>query len=141
MGIFTNLFAPKAQEKPSEKKEIVYLTGGLKFDLEIAQTENYQSSLEALFGPRVARGVKRFETARLILEDKNPQDVNAVRVDVRGKPVGYLNPQDAIQYRHQLITKGLPQANGQCKAAIRGGWISADGRQGDFEVWLDLPGW
>jgi hypothetical protein len=28
MGIFTNLFAPKAREKPSGKKEIVSLTGG-----------------------------------------------------------------------------------------------------------------
>lgn len=101
--------------------------------------EQYQSALEALGGPRVARGLNRFETAQLILDNRNPRDPNSVHVEIRGKQVGSLRPEDAIRYRHQLIVKGTPNAISQCQAAIRGGWISSDGRKGDYEVWLDLP--
>ena len=139
MGLFTNLFAPKVGEKPSGKKETLLLTGGLRFDLEVAEVEQYQRILEAIGGQRVAKGINRFETAQLILEDRNPRDPNTVRVLIRGKQVGCLRPEDALRYRQQLIVKGLPNADGQCQAAVRGGWISSDGRTGDYEVWLDLP--
>jgi hypothetical protein len=85
------------------------------------------------------RGVNRFESTYLILEDKNPRDKNAVRVEMRGKQVGYLSPQAAISYRQHLIGKGMPRANGQCQAVIRGGWVSSDGRKGLYEIWLDFP--
>ena len=139
MGIFTNLFSPKAQEKTSTRKEIISLTAGLKFDLEVVGTETYQSALANLGGPRAPKGISRFETAQLILDNKNPRDPNAVYVEIRGKQVGFLHSEDAIRYRHRLIVKGTPHAIGQCQAVIRGGWISSDGREGDYEVWLDLP--
>jgi hypothetical protein len=139
MGIFTNLFSPKPQEKASTRKEILSLTGGLKFELEVTGTEQYQAALEAIGGARAPRGISRFETAQLILNNKNPRDPNFVCVEIRGKQVGSLHPDDAIRYRHQLIVKGTPNAIGQCQAVIRGGWISSDGRKGDYEVWLDLP--
>jgi hypothetical protein len=139
MGIFTNLFSPKTQEKASTKKEIISLTDGLKFELDVAGTEQYQAALEAIGGARVPKGISRFETAQLILNNKNPLDPNFVCVEIRGKQVGSLHPEDAIRYRHQLIVKGTPNAIGQCQAVIRGGWISSDGRKGDYEVWLDLP--
>ncbi len=44
MGIFTNLFSPKPQEKTSTRKEIISLTGGLKFELEVTGTEQYQAA-------------------------------------------------------------------------------------------------
>ena len=139
MGLFTNLFSSKVPERQSGKQEVVVLMGGLKFELEIIEEERYQAALEAICGPRVARGVNRFETARLISEDKNPRDKNAVRVEIRGKQVGYLSPDAAILYRQQLASRGMPKANGQCQAVIRGGWVSSDGRKGAYEVWLDLP--
>jgi hypothetical protein len=139
MSLFTSLFSLKVQEKPRGRKEVLFLRGGLKFDLEVAEVEQYQSALEALGGPRVAKGLNRFETAQLILDNRNPRDPNSVHVEIRGKQVGSLRPEDAIRYRHQLIVKGTPNAISQCQAAIRGGWISSDGRKGDYEVWLDLP--
>jgi hypothetical protein len=139
MGIFTNLFSPKTQAKTSGRNEIIALTAGLKFELEVVGTEQYQSVLQAIGGPRAPRGVSRFETAQLILDNKNPNDPNAVYVEIRGKKVGSLHLEDAIRYRHRLIVKGTPNAIGQCQAVIRGGWLSSDGRQGDYEVWLDLP--
>jgi hypothetical protein len=134
MGLFTSLFPPKVQQKPAAKKEIVMLIGNAKFELEITGEERYQAALEAICGPRVPKGVNRFETAWLMLEE-----TNAVRIEIRGKPVGYLSPEAAIQYRRQLIEKGKPGANGQCQAVIKGGWISSDGRKGPYSVWLDTP--
>lgn len=139
MGLFTNLFSSKAQQKPSVKKEIVILIGNAKFELEITEEERYQAALEAICGPRVARGVNRFETAWLILDDQNPRDKNAVCIVIRGKRVGYLSAEAAILYRRQLIARGQPRADGQCQAAIKGGWISSDGRKGPYCVWLDIP--
>ena len=129
----------KVQEKPSGKKEVLVLTGAAKFEQEIIVEDHHQGALEAICGSHVARGVNRFETARLLLEDKNPRDKNAVRVEIRGKQVGYLKPEDAILYCQQLIAQGLPKAIVQCQAVIRGGWLSSDGRKGPYEVWLDLP--
>ena len=139
MSLFTNLFSSKVPQAPSGKQDVFVLTGGLKFEAEITTAERYQAALEAICGSRVARGVNRFETARLISEDKNPRDKNAVRVEIRGKQVGYLSPDAAILYRQQLIARDMPKANGQCQAVIRGGWVSSDGRTGAYEVWLDLP--
>jgi hypothetical protein len=141
MSLFTSLFSLKALEKPSGKKDIIVLTGIARFEIEITVEEHHQRALEAICGPRKPREVKRFETARLMLEEKNPQTKNAVRVEIRGKLVGYLSPEDAVLYRRLLISRDQPTATGQCQAAIRGGWLSSDGRKGPYEVWLDLPTW
>jgi hypothetical protein len=139
MGVFTNLLSLNVRAKPTNKKDIVVLMGAAKFEREIIVGEPYQAALEAICGRRVPQGVNRFETARLFVEDKNRQDKNAVRVEIRGKPVGYLGPEDAVSYREHLTGKGMPKATGECQAVIRGGWVSSDGRNGDYEVWLDLP--
>src|SRR6266496_3354445 len=112
MGLFTSLFSPKAQ-RLSDKKEVVFLMGAARYELEIAGEEHYQAALEAMCGPRVPRGVNQFETAWLVLEDKN-----AVRVEIGGKQVGYLSPEAANLYRRQLIARGTPRAIGQCQAVI-----------------------
>ena len=138
MGLFTSLFSPKAQQKSSGKGEVVTLMGAAQFELEITGEEHYQAALEAICGPRASRGVNRFETAWLILEDKNRQDKNAVRVEIRGKQVGYLLPETAIIYRQQLVARGTPKASGRCQAVIRGGWVSSDGRKGPYSVSLDI---
>jgi hypothetical protein len=139
MGIFTSFFSPKVEQKPKVQKDIVMLVGNTKYELEIMRQEHFQATLEAICGPRVPRGVNRFETAWLFLEDISPNGKNAVRVEIRGKRVGYLSPEAAIQYRRQLIARGKPDADGQCQAVIKGGWISSDGRKGPYSVWLDTP--
>lgn len=133
MGLFTSLFSSKVSEQPSGKNEVAVLMGIGNFDMEIAGTAHYQATLEAICGPRVSNGVNRFETAWLILDDKN-----RVRVEMRRKLVGYLSPEDANLYCELLKARGMPKAIGQCQAAIQGGWVSSDGREGPYQVWLDL---
>lgn len=138
MGLFASLFSSIVEEKPSRKKETVVLTGLARFDHQIMGEERFQAALEAICGPRVARGVNQVETAHLVPEDKTAQDKNAVRVEIRGRQVGYLTPNAAVQFHRQLKAKNMPNANGQCQAVIRGGWVSSDGRKGPYEVWLDM---
>ena len=139
MGLFAGFFSSNVQEQPSDKQEVVTLMGMGNFEIRILGEAYYQTALEALCGPRVPRGVSRFETAWLLLEDINPHNRNAVRVEIRRKTVGYLSREAAIRYREHLRAQGRPNANGQCQAVIRGGWESSDGRKGDYLVWLDLP--
>ena len=139
MGLFTGLFSSTVPEPLSVTKEVVFLSGGGNYKLELVGEARYQNALETICGPRVPQGVNRFETALLILEDRNVHDKNAVRVEFRRKPVGYLSREAAILIRQQLKAKGMPNADGQCPAVIKGGWISSDGRKGTYDVWLDIP--
>lgn len=139
MSLFTGLFSSKMGGQPSGKKEVAILVGAGNFELGIVGEVHYQAELEAICGPHVPKGFNRFETASLILEDKNLLDQNAVRVEIRRKHVGYLGPEAAIIFRQQLKVTGMSKANGQCQVVIKGGWLSFDGRKGDYLVWLDLP--
>ena len=139
MGLFTSLFSSTVPEPLSGTNDVVFLSGGGNFKLEIVGEARYQDALDTICGPRVPMGINRFETAWLILEDRNANDKNAVRVEFRRKPVGYLSREAAILYRQQLKARGTPNANGQCQAVIKGGWVSSDGRKGTYDVWLDIP--
>jgi len=127
------------QGKSSGKKETIVLVGAAKFEQEAVVDDRYQGILESMCGPRKPRSLNRFETARLVLEERNPQAKNIVHIEIRGKQVGYLQPEDAVLYRRLLIARDMPNATGECQAVIRGGWVSSDGRTGPYEVWLDLP--
>lgn len=86
---------------------------------------NYQPALRAAAGKSE---VRHGCTATLVLEDSNPYDDHAVRVDVNGRTVAYLARADARRYRkhHQSI-------NQQCNALIVGG-----GRGRSLGIWLDV---
>jgi hypothetical protein len=139
MGLFTSLFSSKVQETRSDKNQVFILIGDLNYALPVAGAGDCQKALEAICGPHRREGIHRQETAWLILEDQDSKDKNRVRVEIRGRQVGYLSPEAAIRYRQQLIARNTPSADGQCQAIIEGGWISSDGRTGLFEVWLDTP--
>ncbi len=76
-------------------------------------------------------------TAYLVLEDDNPGDPNAVRVEINYLIVGYLSGDDAILYRQSLARLGMPSEIGQCQATIAGR------RDRDYDalnlgVWIDI---
>jgi len=75
----------------------------------------------------------------LILEDDNPHDDKAVRVEIEGHAVGYLSRERAREYRKGLAGAGQPQTAGFCGAVIRGGWDRGGGDRGNYGVWLDIP--
>jgi hypothetical protein len=77
--------------------------------------------------------------ARLILEDDNPHDSEAVAVHIGSELVGYLSREKARLYRADLAAAGAPRATVRCKAKIVGGFETANGERAHFGLRLDLP--
>lgn len=111
------------------------------FKTDVVGESHYQPHIRSVYGRHATKGadplaeqiqqwaaakgvsLKGFVVvaARLFLEDQNPYDRNAVRVEVDGRTVGYLSREDAREYRRLLLGTGKPRAIGVCKARIRGG--------------------
>jgi hypothetical protein len=109
------------------------------FQTGVVGESHYQQALETLCGGRSQDGANKYVSAMLVLEDSNPSDKRAVRVDINGRTVGYLSKPDARTYRKCLAKDGHGRASAMCRAIIRGGWDRGDGDRGHFGVLLDLP--
>ena len=140
MGFFGRLFG-FGQSQPGSPPQGMraHLRGSGAFALPIVGESYYQEALEAICGPRSDEGEDRRVEARLVLENDNPHDSMAVRVDIQGQTVGHLSREHARQYRNQLERAGYASTDAYCKARIRGGWDRGEGRQGYYGVFLDLP--
>lgn len=102
------------------------LTPQGRFDLEVVGESHYQPALRAEAG----RGEVRHKCrALLVLEDGNPYDDQAVRVDVGARTVGYLSRRNARIYRRLINDLG----NLECDAVIVGG-----GKGRSLGIWLDV---
>lgn len=117
----------------------IRLDGPGKFAAEIVGEGNYQDELAEICGGHCDDGVKHRCEARLILEDDNVYDDQAVKVTIDGMTVGHLARPFARRYRQRLADTGYGRANAVVDAVIRGGFIRPDGELGKFGVWLDLP--
>jgi len=140
MGFFGRLFG-FGQSPPGSPPQGMraHLRGSGAFALPIVGESYYQEALEAICGPRSDEGEDRRVEARLVLEDDNPHDSMAVRVEIEGQTVGHLSREHARQYRNQLEKAGYASTDAYCEARIRGGWDRGEGRQGHYGVFLDLP--
>jgi hypothetical protein len=136
---FLSFLTPQKPPAKPQPQETLVLVGSFSYARQVMSSTQDQAVLEVLFGPHAPHGVRRQATAWLIPEEENPHDKNAVRVEIRGKKVGYLHSRDAGLFRRQRAAREMPNAIGQCQAVVTGGWVSRDGRKGPFEVWLDLP--
>src|SRR5688500_10073309 len=92
-----------------------------EFPLACVGESHYQAAFERLCGPRDHDGENREVVALLWLEDSNPYDPDAVRVEVNGHVVGYLSRPDARAYRELLSATGCSDSL-QCRGLIRRGW-------------------
>ena len=123
-----------------EDAEPPRLVGDGAYVVEIVGKSNYVASFEKICGKRTADCINRKTEARLILEDDHELDKQAVRVSIEGYTVGYLPQPAARNFRHAIIGVGLERVMVfECAAHIRGDWDYANGTQGNYGVWLDLP--
>ncbi len=121
----------RAPAVPSSAPDEVELRGNGQFQLEIKGESHYQDNIQRAANKHGYSSLP----AMLILEDENPYDRNAVRVEIDGLKVGYLSREVAPLYRKQLQLKGHPRAIGTCDARIYGG----SGDRPTFGIWLDIP--
>lgn len=129
--------AARAREVAADRAAAT-LGGPGTYSLNVVGESNYQAGLEWICGGRSARGADKAAEATLTLEDDNPADAQAVRVDIRGRTVGYLDRQKARAFRKHLSICGLRGETFYCEAKIVGGWDNGGGDVGHFGVRLDL---
>ena len=108
------------------------------FSVAIVGEASYQGSLERICGPRCIDGENRLVKAQLILDDRNRYDLNAVRVEIGGRVVGYLPRDYAKKFRSDVRAEGAAATVFRCEAQIRGGWDRGGGDVGHYGVWLDI---
>jgi len=118
---------------------IARLAGPGLFEIEVVGESHYQEEIESVVGGRTEDGCEEIVEAALILEEANPHDPKAVRVDIEGKTCGYLSRTNARAYRDELAKLGHGRITGRCKAMVVGGWDRGDDDRGHFGVRLDLP--
>ena len=116
----------------------VELEGPGDFAVDVVGVSHRQDVLAAAAaGSEGGRGV--IVDAALVLEDTNPHDPNAVRVEIDGELCGYLSRDNARRYRANLAAVGQTDLVVRCKARIVGGFETKDGGRAHFGMKLDLP--
>jgi hypothetical protein len=126
---------PNAQQAPTIPAELV---GDGSFPLEIVGEARYQDALDGICGGRTRKGHSLGIPALLVLEDANPKDPLAVRVDISGQTVGHLARDNARIYRERLAAIGQVQPALMCHAWIRGGWDRGGKDVGHYGVRLNV---
>lgn len=103
------------------------------FDFDIVGESNYQAILKQLQNRHKDNPI----VAYLIPENDNPFDKKAVRVDIEGCTVGYLERETARDFREKLLEKNLSNQVTKCQAVITGGH-QVNGKKMHCGVRLDL---
>lgn len=129
-----NEHTEEALESDQQNKQRHDILGDGEFSFDIVGEASYKPAIMSLISKeRLAeRSSSTFFTARLILDDDNEYDSNAVRVEIKGKTVGYIPADDASSYRKWAKRVGI-DSGATCAARI-------DTYKGlDCSVKLDLP--
>lgn len=134
MGFLSWLFGASKESKPT-----VMQSDTKRYSVDIVGESHYQGALSAICGGPTEEGYKKIVEATLILEDSNPHDDKAVRVEIEGMTVGHLNRENARAYRRRLETVGQGGFKANCSAMIVGGWDRGGKDKGNFGLKLDIP--
>lgn len=108
------------------------------YELEIVGEANYQTALKKIAGKHGDIASTTEFIAILIPEDTNPYDDKAIRVDIGGMTVGYLNREDARDFRIRLDENKLTGQPTTCRAMIKGGFMMENGRRAHYGVSLAI---
>ena len=109
------------------------------FAIEVVGVSRRQDTLADIVARHGRNGRTLTTDAILSLEDTNPYDANAVRVEIDGALIGYISRDNARRYRADLAAAGTPRATVRCRARIVGGFETPGGERASFGVRLDLP--
>lgn len=118
---------------------LIKIAGPGTFAVEVVGVSRRQDALAAIMDQHGRSGRTVTLDALLILENSNPHDANAVRVEIDNALIGYLSRENAARYRADLAAANTPDATIQCKARIVGGFETSSGERASFGVRLDLP--
>ena len=137
--IFYKWFTKKYGRGSKYDIPIGNIAGPGKFEFDIVGESHYQRALQRIAGPKGEDSKRRPCVATLVLDDDNEHDNMAVRVDIEGETVGYLDRNMARQYRKELARQGVNGYRLHAEAPIVGGWDRGGSDRGHYGVKLDLP--
>lgn len=106
-----------------------------KYWLRAAGTSFRTAVFEELFG-RPRDGVCKEVQVDMIAEPENKYDENAIRIEIDGFHVGYVNRNDAELYQRHVLKAGGKMS---CYAMVIGGYTEPSGKQGHFGLRLAAP--
>jgi hypothetical protein len=135
MGFLSRLFG----QLPKKTEINVHLTGLGTFSTQVVGESYYQENLSKICGGFTEEGVERITSANLVYADDNPNDTNAIKVEISGMQVGHLSRTEAQNYRERMKANGHAGLPATCKAKITGGWDRGSKDIGYFGVTLDMP--
>lgn len=117
--------------------EAGFLIGDQQVD--VVEEADYQEVLERLAGGRSHTGAMKPVVALLTREPDHPHDKNAVRVDVDGETVGYIEKWNAKSIQPLLLKLQSARRPAWVRGTIVGGWEDDSGDDA-FRIRLDgLP--
>jgi hypothetical protein len=102
-------------------------------DFPIVGESRFQDALSTICGGHNWAGQHFYTRARIVPEPTNPHDPNAVRVEIQGRPVGYLGRDHAAKYVKRLAEEGRSAEVVEVCAYINGGWRTNQHDQGSLE--------
>jgi hypothetical protein len=109
--------------------------GNGAFDVIVVGVTRYQEAFRSIFGDTGGQAVRMVGPAEIILDDNNPFDACAVRIEIDGKLVGHLGKQRARDWRSKMIAEGLSDPT-TCSAKVE--WGRGFKKEGSYGVWLDI---
>jgi len=145
LGAIKHLFQPNrhvansAQTiEPAPATQSLHWPASGAFRVPVVGEAHYRNAIARVAQNAPGKAAMTFCTARLVPEDLNPHDENAVAVYFGDAKVGYLARETAIDFRSKLARhdqRSLPQTT--CDAAVVNGLV-ADGKAYDYSIELDL---
>ena len=119
-------------EQP-EAAVVPRLVGTGQYAVEVVAESGCLGGLDTVCRSRIDGGIDMMLRARLILENDDRFERQAIRVSIRGHSVGYLPRANARDFRRAAMYVGLGRTLiFECAALVRG---STD----HYSIWLDLP--
>lgn len=112
------------------KAQMIILDGDGTYQIEVVGESHYWDNLVKIAGDCEDDDVEVVKTAYLVPEPRNPNDPNAVRVEIDRLTVGYLPRPVAAQVSPLLRARKLVAIQAQAR-------VSAFEGANNYSVWID----
>jgi len=135
LKIFASGSSPKEKfDTPSIRNETLYLWEKNKYThsgFEVVGESYYQDNIKKMM-------YRNNLLATMTPEPNNQHDINAVRIDIDGRTVGYLSRDCNKQFKSLLLNAGLKDTDKtQCFASVIGGHTK-NGKPTSYGIVLDF---
>lgn len=121
---------PKTQGTFRNKTPNISTSPSIKYNYDIVGEQSYQKNLAKIAGRKEEESKFHECHAKVSSEPFNKFDKNAVKVEINGLLVGYVNKVDASKLAGKVINITVP-------AVINGGWDDGDS-EGSYGVKLAI---